>query len=438
MSTRMGERRISSPWCFLVDPFLLRNAAIFAVILIFAFGLLVNQCHAAVQVNPTTVDFGNVYLGSSATRDLTIKNSGSTAITLSEAYIASSAFVRSKLSLPLSIGAGKSVGIGITFAPTATGSRVGTIVIRTSVSNSTVSIPITGTGVRQTVSISPVSMNFHSVVVGSNAMQSATVMNTGTASVTISGDSISGKGFTLGGITVPMILASGKSTSFVVRFAPTSVATDSGTVSLTTNAAGGWLRMSVAGVGVAASRTLTATPSTVNFGNVSDGSSANATVAIKNTGNSSLSISKVTLSGAGFGATGLQSGEVLTAGETASLDVTFAPGTSGNASGTISVASTASNSPTTIALSGTGATSGKPYVTLSWSASTSSVVGYNVYRGTASGGPYSIKLTTSPVAALTFTDTVVQAGQTYYYVVTAVNASGAESGYSNPASAVVP
>lgn len=77
-------------------------------------------------------------------------------------------------------------------------------------------------------------------------------------------------------------------------------------------------------------------------------------------------------------------------------------------------------------------------VTLSWVASTSAnVVGYNVYRGTATGGPYTL-LTTSRVAGTTYEDKSVQAGQTLYYVATAVDTNSLESVYSNEARAVVP
>ena len=77
-------------------------------------------------------------------------------------------------------------------------------------------------------------------------------------------------------------------------------------------------------------------------------------------------------------------------------------------------------------------------VSLNWTASTSSnVTGYNVYRGPQSSGPYA-KLTSSPVAAIAFTDLAVQAGQTYYYVATAVDNANNESAYSGQAQAVVP
>jgi hypothetical protein len=75
--------------------------------------------------------------------------------------------------------------------------------------------------------------------------------------------------------------------------------------------------------------------------------------------------------------------------------------------------------------------------TLNWVASTSSVVGYNVYRGTVSGGPYA-KMNSTPDASTSYVDTAVQAGQTYYYVATSVDVSGNESGYSNQATAVIP
>jgi hypothetical protein len=92
----------------------------------------------------------------------------------------------------------------------------------------------------------------------------------------------------------------------------------------------------------------------------------------------------------------------------------------------------------TAALGGGCPTSSQYHVTLSWTASTSSISGYNVYRGTTSGGPYTTSLNSSPITGTSFTDTTVQSGQTYYYVTTAVNSSGASSGYSNQTTAVVP
>jgi fibronectin type 3 domain-containing protein len=77
-------------------------------------------------------------------------------------------------------------------------------------------------------------------------------------------------------------------------------------------------------------------------------------------------------------------------------------------------------------------------VNLGWNSSTSSgVVGYNIYRGTVSGGPYT-RINSAVDAAPYDTDSTVVGGQTYYYVVTAVDSSGAESAYSNQTQAVIP
>ena len=75
--------------------------------------------------------------------------------------------------------------------------------------------------------------------------------------------------------------------------------------------------------------------------------------------------------------------------------------------------------------------------TTSWSASTSVVSGYNVYRGTVSGGPYT-KLNSSLVTVTTYKDSTVQSAHTYYYVATAVDTVGNESVFSNEVVAVIP
>lgn len=76
-------------------------------------------------------------------------------------------------------------------------------------------------------------------------------------------------------------------------------------------------------------------------------------------------------------------------------------------------------------------------VALTWNASTSPVSTYNVYRSTVNGTGY-IKISSTPGTVFSYTDTTVANGTTYYYVTTAVDASGTESVYSNQASAAIP
>jgi fibronectin type 3 domain-containing protein len=76
-------------------------------------------------------------------------------------------------------------------------------------------------------------------------------------------------------------------------------------------------------------------------------------------------------------------------------------------------------------------------VTLTWTASTSTVSGYNIYRGTVSGGPYTM-INSALEAATSYVDNTVESGQTYYYVVTAVNSGDEQSAYSNQTEVVIP
>jgi mannan endo-1,4-beta-mannosidase len=75
-------------------------------------------------------------------------------------------------------------------------------------------------------------------------------------------------------------------------------------------------------------------------------------------------------------------------------------------------------------------------VDLSWNAS-SAVVGYNVYRASRAGGPYS-KINSVLDASTVFTDGSVQGGQSYYYVTTSVDSTGAQSPYSNEIQTAIP
>ena len=77
------------------------------------------------------------------------------------------------------------------------------------------------------------------------------------------------------------------------------------------------------------------------------------------------------------------------------------------------------------------------YVSLTWTASTDTVVGYNVYRSTTNNGPYT-KVNSNLIAATSYNDQTVLSGITYYYVATAVDSQQNESSYSNQASATVP
>jgi beta-galactosidase len=182
---------------------------------------------------------------------------------------------------------------------------------------------------------------------------------------------------------------------------------------------------------------LNANPTNLSFGSVTVGSTSTLSVTLTNAGNSNVTISNVSISGAGYTAAGVSTGQILTPAQTATLNVTFSPSATGTLTGSVTVTSDATNSPATVSLSGSGVQPVSHSVTLTWSPSTSSVTGYNVYRSSASGGSYA-KLNSTVVTTTSYDDSAVQAGQTYYYVVTSVDSSNVESAYSSPVSASVP
>ncbi|MDQ1410288.1 MAG: hypothetical protein QOJ41_2023 [Acidobacteriaceae bacterium] len=182
---------------------------------------------------------------------------------------------------------------------------------------------------------------------------------------------------------------------------------------------------------------LVANISSLNFGTIGLASSGEQAVILTNTGSSSVSISGVSVSGAGFTASGSSSGLTVSPGQFITVRVTFTPYSIGSLTGRLTITSNAQNSPANIALSGTGVASSGHSVALSWISSSSTVAGYNVYVSSSSAGPYSL-LNTSPVPTTSFVDTTVQAGNTYYFRITSVSGSYQESVPTASVKAIVP
>lgn len=276
------------------------------------------------------------------------------------------------------------------------------------------------------------SISFGDVVVGSTASHTETMTNHGSRNLTITQIQSSGAPFAITGITVPVTIPPGQSLTFTAQFSPTASGAFNGTITLTSGS-GHQLTESVNGTGI--TLYLTLTPSNLNFGNTIVGETSALSVLVTNTGTAAVTISSDSIAGAGFTLAALTLPVTLNPNQTTSFSVNFDPSLAGSFTGTASLVSNATNSPTVETFSGRGIHA----VSLTWTASTSpGVTGYNVYRGTVSGGPYSDQLTSTPIAATSYTDTTVVAGQTYYYVTTAVGTGGENSVYSNQAVATVP
>lgn len=184
--------------------------------------------------------------------------------------------------------------------------------------------------------------------------------------------------------------------------------------------------------------TLAVSPATLSFGNVGVGSDSSLTGTLT-ASTADVTVSSADWSGAGYSVSGITFPVTIAAGKSTNYKVTFNPQAAGSSPGSITFLSDASNSSISQSFAGDGTQGqgGTHSVALSWTPSASQVVGYNIYRGTENGGPYS-RLNSSPESGTAYTDSTVLSGTTYYYVATSVDSNNVESTYSNQATAQVP
>jgi Abnormal spindle-like microcephaly-assoc'd, ASPM-SPD-2-Hydin/Protein of unknown function (DUF1573) len=394
-----------------------------------------------ISITPATVNFGNVNVGTTITQSMLLANNGTADLMISQVSTVGTAFTLANLPGTATVPAGQNMTFTASFKPSAPGSASGSISIMSNATDDATTISLTGMGMATNqgsanISVSPSSASFGNVILGNTDSQVLTISNTGTANLTISSFTTTGSGFSTSGPAVPLTLTPGQNTTLTAAFGPGSAGSQSGIISITSNAAGSSLVVNLTGTGVAPTYQLSANSASLAFGNITVGNSATQNVTLTNTGNSNVSVSAVSASGTGFTESG-GSNLTLTPNQSANFSVTFKPTATGGASGNISVGSNAANSPLTIPLSGTGVQSAPPSVALNWQPSTSQVIGYFVYRKIPTQTQYS-KLNASVVPTTTYTDSTVSTNQTYNYAVTSVDSSNVESAFSNQVTVNIP
>lgn len=398
---------------------------------------------AVLSISPTSLNFGSVTVGSTSSQQVTLSNTGTDTATISAVNItgASSSFSVSGVGISSTIAGGAKLTVTVNFTPQATGAVTATASIVSDATNSPTTITASGTGSTSggtgnpAIGVSPGSLDFGSVNTGTSSVKTITVTNTGTGTLTVTSATVTGTGFSSGGAAFPLNLTAGQSANVAITFSPATAGSYSGSVSFPSNAATQAGAVTLTGTATT-TQTVVLNPSVTNltFGNIVVGSSSSQTVKLTNAGNATATVSAVNISGAGISVTGVAAGTTVAAGANVTATVIFAPISAGSVPGTVAFVSNAANSPATITVSGTGVL--QHSVDVSWTASTSTnVVSYNIYRGTISGGPYTL---IGSASTTTFTDGNALSGLTYFYVVTAVDNNGIESVFSSEAPATIP
>jgi hypothetical protein len=208
-----------------------------------------------------------------------------------------------------------------------------------------------------TVTATPISVTFPSTVLNATSTGSTiAVKNTGgSAATTVSISASSNFGQTNNCPVAPSTLAAGATCTITPTFTPNTVGSLSGNISIFDSATNSPQIVTLSGTATPATTTVTVMPTSYNFGSQAVGTTSNfQTFTVQNTGSAYTSIA---ISITGNFAQVNNCGNQLDAGASCTINATFTPtGATGPFSGSLSITDQASNSPQTVALSGTGIT----------------------------------------------------------------------------------
>ncbi|HEX8083733.1 MAG TPA: choice-of-anchor D domain-containing protein [Solirubrobacteraceae bacterium] len=328
------------------------------------------------QRSATTLAFGSqdVDDGVTAAQTSTITNTGSETVMFTSISTTgdTTQFVRltdqpsTDCSDSTVLTAGQTCEVRVQFDPTTTGPKSASITIASNAADQTISL--TGTGTQTTLGTSPATLPFGSQDVneGATAAQESTVTNTGTEPVTIvavneSGDTegsferLTGEGTDCGASTT---LNAGDTCKIRVRFDPAGEGiSESATYTVDSNAPD----VTVTATGLGILKELSAGSATLTYGSkdVDDGATAAQTSTITNSGDQSITLATVSLTGdTGHfarltdAASDCAAGDVLAPGDTCDVRAEFDPSTVGAKAATVTIDSNAPD--VAVALSGTG------------------------------------------------------------------------------------
>ncbi|PWB46008.1 MAG: hypothetical protein C3F12_08045 [Candidatus Methylomirabilota bacterium] len=338
---------------------------------------------AAISLNPASLTFGTVNTGSTATLTAQIQNTGTA--TLNVTGIARAAGTSTEYTFgpaaPLTIPAGGSNTLSVTYTPTDAGTDTGSLAITSNASTSPTSLSLTGTGSvappppgqQPAISLSLAALDFGTVAVGSPpAVKTTQIQNTGTAPLEVTGIAPAAGTSTEYTSTpaAPFTVAAGANTTLTVTYTPVDAGTDAGSLAITSNASTSPTSLSLTGTGSVAppppgqQPTIGLTPTSLDFGTVAVGEPAGELVTtIQNTGGASLEITGIALCAGTSAEFTWSPGTPLTvaSGASAPLSVHYTPADAGADAGCLAIASNDPAAPSAqLAVAGTGGISSSP------------------------------------------------------------------------------
>ena len=361
---------------------------------------------AVVSLSATSLSFGSETVGgSSNSQSVTLTNTGTAALSIASIAVTgpnASSFVFAN-SCGASLAAGASCSIHGHFAPTVAGVLEAAILITDDAGNSPQAIALGGTGVSPPVTLSATGLTFASTIEGEQSgSQTVTMTNTGTAALTISSITVTGtnaSSFVFAN-SCGASLAVGANCTIHGHFAPVATGALKAAITITDSAADSPQTIALSGTGVKGPVTLSAY--SLAFGSTIEGTwSASQTVIVTNTGTAALSITSIALTGADASqfAVGNTCGTSLAVGATCQIHSHFQPAAMGAMTAQVTITDSATTSPQSIALTGTG-------VPMPVTLSTKSLAFGSVSAGSTSASDY-VTMTNTGSAVLTITSIAV-------------------------------
>ena len=276
------------------------------------------------SLNASPTDFGNVSVGSTGHATVTVTATKSTTIS---AITTHAPFGVTAPTLPVSLNAGQTLAVPVTFTPTQAAGADDSLTFTTS--TGTVPFDLHGTGTQAGLGASPSTLDFATVPTGAHKTESVTISNTGTAAVTITGSTAPtgdfvATGFPANGST----LAAGASVSISVTDTPSTSGPQTGSLSVDSSA--GNVTVPLTGTAVTGASHMSITPNPIDYGSVALGASVTKTFTITNTGNVVLTLNKAAPPAGEFTtATPVSEGQQISPGDSIVQSITFKPTTLG-------------------------------------------------------------------------------------------------------------
>ncbi len=219
-----------------------------------SISLLGSSFAAPLQVTPVASDFGSVLLGKDASVQLTVTNGSTLPVFLGEIGIAAGDFSLTASTCPLSgqaLPAGQSCTLTVTFAPSAIGSRTGTLTVASPDLSAPLAVPLTGVGIAGHLESNHADLDFGTVQLNAAGTLTVHLSNIGTAPLNGVAANLSGTDAALFRLdsSCPGTLAVGSACDLQVSFHPVQTGPRSATLTLASSDPAGPLLIPLTGVG---------------------------------------------------------------------------------------------------------------------------------------------------------------------------------------------